>query len=236
MPAAKGRVSMPAPKTAWSSAKNLMMRALLLALAVLTLSTAARAEIAPVAAETREGMALVERLRRGGLVLYFRHADTSGMPCDRTFRIGDRAGQRNISEAGRRQSREIGAALRRLSIPIETPVRAGPVYRARDTAEVAFGAQAVTIDDDLTADDYAGARLSAVLDGHRALFNAAVPPGVNRVLVGHRTPAILILGRSVGGRAFPEGGAIVMEPAASGLAILGIVTFAPTVGSGFHAC
>lgn len=212
------------------------MRALFLVLAFLILSTTARGEIAPVAAETREGMALVERLRRGGLVLYFRHADTSGMPCDRSFRIGDRAGQRNISEAGRRQSREIGAALQRLGIPVETPVRAGPVYRARDTAELAFGADAVTIDDALTADDYAGARLRAVLDGHRALFNAAVPAGVNRVLVGHRTPAILVLGRSVGGRALPEGGAVVVEPAASDPAVLGIVTFAPTVGSGFHAC
>ncbi len=212
------------------------MRALVLLLTLFMLSTAARGEIAPVAAETREGMALVERLRRGGLVLYFRHADTSDMPCDRTFRIGDRAGQRNISEAGRRQSREIGAALLRLGVPVEAPVRAGPVFRARDTAELAFGADAVTIDDALTADDYAGARLRAVLDGHRALFNAAVPAGVNRVLVGHRTPAILVLGRSVGGRAFPEGGAIVIEPAASGPVILGIVTFAPTVGSGFHAC
>ncbi|WP_054143973.1 histidine phosphatase family protein [Bosea sp. AAP35] len=222
--------------------------AILPALAVFLLAASFRAEAKPVAeaksvakampvaADSPEGAPLVERLRRGGLVLYFRHADTSGMPCDRSFRIGDRAGQRNISEAGRRQSREIGAALLRLGIPVEKPVRAGPVYRARDTAELAFGEEAVAIDEALTADDYAGARLAAVLDGHRALFSAPVRAGVNRVLVGHRTPAIMVLGRIVGGPAFPEGSAIVIEPAMSGPAIRGILTFADTIGTGFHAC
>ena len=189
-----------------------------------------------VAPGSPAGDALVERLRRGGLVMFFRHADTQGQPCDRSFRIGDRAGQRNISLAGRAQSRQIGAAIKALRIPVETPVLAGPVFRARDTAELAFGAGRVRVVDGLLADDYAGARLDWVLSEHRRLFSEPVAAGSNRVLVGHRTPAIMVLGPSLGGDAFPEGTALVIEPGASGPRVLGILAPAPLVGSGFHSC
>lgn len=83
---------------------------------------------------------LVARLREGGLVLFFRHADTIGVACDRSFRIGDRAGQRNISRAGLEQARRIAARLDKLDIPLEFPILAGPVYRACDTADSGLGA------------------------------------------------------------------------------------------------
>ena len=181
------------------------------------------------------GAALVERLRKGGLVLFFRHADTRGMPCDRSFRVGDREGQRNISAEGREQSKRIGAAFHELRIPFMRPVLAGPVFRARDTAELAFGVANVQVTDGLLADDYAGARLSWVLDEHRRLFSDPVAAGTNRVLVGHRTPAILVLGTSVGGKAFPEGAALVIEPGGI-LRVLGILMLAPLPGGGFHGC
>ena len=82
--------------------------------------------------------------------------------------------------------------------------------------------------DSLLADDYAGARLDWVLAEHRRLFGEPVPPGTNRVLVGHRTPAIMVVGEAVGGRAFPEGGALVIAPMARpGFALLGILQLAP---------
>lgn len=212
-----------------------------LALAALSFSafSATPAEPSPphVAATVQEaaGVALVQRLRKGGLVLFFRHADTRGMPCDRSFRVGDRDGQRNISQEGREQSKRIGSALRELRIPVGLPVLAGPVYRARDTAELAFGATNVRVADSLLADDYAGARLDWVLAEHRRLFSEAVAAGTNRVLVGHRTPAILVLGESVGGKAFPEGAALVIDPAGSPR-VLGILMLAPVAGGGFHGC
>ncbi|BBK45006.1 hypothetical protein STVA_50260 [Allostella vacuolata] len=187
-------------------------------------------------ADEPAGAALIERLRQGGLVLFFRHADTRGMPCDRTFRLGDRDGQRNLSEAGREQARRIGQAMRQMRIPFARPVLAGPVFRARDTAEIAFGVDRVAVTDALLADDYAGGRLEEVLDGHRRLFAEAPPPGTNRVLVGHRTPAIMVLGPAVGGDALPEGAAIVLEPAGDRPGILGILAAAPVAGGGFHGC
>ena len=187
-------------------------------------------------AEEEAGVALVARLRAGGLVLFFRHADTIGEPCDRSFRLGDRAGQRNISPAGRVQAARIGERIAALGIPVATPVLAGPVYRARDTAEIAFGAEHVAVTDGLLADDYAGGRLDRVLAEHRRLMAAPVPAGTNRVLVGHRTPAIMVLGDAVAGRALPEGAALVLEPREGGPALLGILSLAPIAGGGFHGC
>jgi phosphohistidine phosphatase SixA len=189
-----------------------------------------------VTVQEPHGAALVERLRKSGLVMFFRHADTRGMPCDRSFRVGDRDGQRNISTAGREQSKRIGQAVRAIGIPVAFPVLAGPVYRARDTAELAFGAANVEVTDSLLADDYSGARLSWVLAEHRRLFSAPVAGGTNRVLVGHRTPAIMVLGQAVGGKAFPEGAALVLEPGLNGARLLGILMLAPIPGAGFHNC
>ncbi len=201
---------------------------------------AAEPRLTPVTPETPAGQALVARLRAGGLVLFVRHADTRGEPCDRSYALGDRAGQRNLSAEGRAQAARIGQRLAALGIPVAGPVLAGPVFRARDTAEIAFGAERVSVTEDLLADDYARApgQLGQVLEGHRRLFAEAPPPGLNRVLVGHRTPAIMVAGDRMGGRAFPEGAALVIAPhgAGRGFDLLGILMLAPIPGGGFHRC
>ena len=212
-----------------------MLRRILLMLPLAS-PVSAQARLEAVTPEGEAGRALVAHLRRGGLVLFFRHADTRGEPCDRSFRVGDRPGQRNISGAGRAQARRIGERLRELGVPVALPVLAGPVYRARDTAEEAFGAGDVAVTDGLLADDFAGGRLGWVLDQHRQLLSAPVPAGANRVLVGHRTPAIMVAGEAVGGRAFPESAALVVAPGGDGFRVLGILALAPLVGDGFHGC
>jgi phosphohistidine phosphatase SixA len=189
------------------------------------------APLEPVTADTPAGNALVERLRRGGLVMYFRHADTTGMACDRTYRIGDRDGQRNISPDGREQARRLGVAMRELAIPIHEPVLTGPVYRARDTAELAFGAENVEVTESLLADDYAGSRVRWVIAEHRRLFGEPVAEGGNRVLVGHRTPGLLALDRQVAAQNFPEGAALIIDPRAEGPTAIGVLTLAPIPGA-----
>lgn len=220
--------------------RGLLRGAFALACLVLACAGAASpsglAQMRPVGVDDPHGRVLIERLRAGGLVLFFRHADTRGMACDRSFRVGDRDGQRNLSPAGRDQSVRIGAELARLRIPFGTPVSAGPVYRARDTAELAFGVARVQVTDSLLADDYAGGRLGWVLDEHRRLFAEPVAHGTNRVMVGHRTPAIMVLGQRVGGDAFPEGAALVLAPRADRSELLGILHLAPIPGGGFHEC
>ncbi len=205
------------------------------ALAAMALAAPARAAapLRPHRPEEPEGAALVARLRRGGLTLFFRHADTAGEPCERGFRLEDRALQRHLSADGRAQAAAIGARLAALGVPVAVPVLTSAVFRARDTAEIAFGADRVRVSDALLAHDYAGPeQLPAVLEALRGLLATPVPPGANRVLVGHHRPALLVLGGVVGGRAFPEGAALVLD----GLMVLGVLDPAPAPSGGFVIC
>jgi phosphohistidine phosphatase SixA len=188
-------------------------------------------QIVPLGPDSPGGAALVERLHEGGLVMYFRHADTTGTTCDRTYRIGDRAGQRNISEDGREQSRRIGASMQDLGVPIHYPVLTGPVFRARDTAELAFGVDRVEVTDSLLADDYAGSRLSWVLSEHRRLFSEPVASGGNPILVGHRTPGLIGIDRQVTRDNFPEGTALVIDPNDGEPLVIGVLELAPIPGA-----
>ncbi|MFL2546756.1 MAG: hypothetical protein ACJ0SL_05270 [Candidatus Rariloculaceae bacterium] len=213
----------------------LSIRSFLLAATLCSVITA-YAQFDPVTVDDPDGAALVESMRAGGLVLAVRHADTGGMACDRTYRIGEREGQRNISPVGEDQSRRMGEAIRELDIPLELPVLTGPVFRARDTAELAFGVDNVEVTDSLLADDYAGGRVGWVISEHRRLLNESPPEGHNRVLIGHRTPILSALDGRVSRLVFPEGAAIILRPAAERPEILGILNFAPVPNPGIDRC
>ncbi len=187
--------------------------------------------------ESEEGAALLGRLREGGLVMFIRHADTAGQQCDTYNYSAGREGQRNISPAGREQAVELGERIEALEIPVEEPILTGPVYRARDTAELAFGVDRVSVTDSLLADDYARGRLDWVLAEHRRLFSEPVAKGENRVLVGHRTPAQMIFGSIVSGTGLPEAGVLVLEPRGSeGSELLGVLEIVPAIDGGNPPC
>jgi broad specificity phosphatase PhoE len=125
---------------------------------------------------------IVRELREGGLVLVFRHAATdTRIEVEESLRSC--AEQRNLSSRGRQEAREIGAAIRRLRIPIGD-VRASPMCRTRETAELAFGR--VELDLDLVTGGVTGTerdderRFRAL----RAMVRRP-PDGANTVLVTH---------------------------------------------------
>ncbi|XQU08390.1 histidine phosphatase family protein [Halomonas sp. LY9] len=187
--------------------------------------------------ESEEGAALLERLRDGGLVMYIRHADTTGQQCDTYHYSAGREGQRNISSVGREQAAELGKRIEALGIPMAEPILSGPVYRARDTAELAFGVDRVSVTDSLLADDYARGRLDWVLSEHRRLFSEPMAKGENRVLVGHRTPAQMIFGSVLSGTSLPEAGVLVLEPRGSeGSQLLGVLEIVPAINGGNPSC
>ena len=83
--------------------------------------------------------AAADALRRGGYVLYFRHAATDMSKNDAGMTsFDDCPTQRNLVDRGRDDARAIGAAIRALGIPIGK-VRASPFCRTVETAELAFG-------------------------------------------------------------------------------------------------
>lgn len=82
---------------------------------------------------------LLDALRNGGAVLMLRHAQTeAGVGDPPGFQLGQCGTQRNLSEAGRAQSRRIGQALAAQGL-VPRAVRSSGWCRCIDTAELAFG-------------------------------------------------------------------------------------------------
>jgi len=89
--------------------------------------------------ETLSGTALVSALRQGGLILYFRHTSTDfGQNDDQMTGYEDCARQRNLTDQGREEARQIGAEIKRLQLPIGE-VLASPFCRTMETARLIFG-------------------------------------------------------------------------------------------------
>jgi virginiamycin B lyase len=141
---------------------------------------AARSDSAPIARA-----ALVPTLRRGGYVLYFRHAATDfSMTDQRGARLSDCARQRNLDTRGREEARTIGRALRTLRVPIGR-VSASRFCRTLETARLAF--KRATPTTDLTALPQAATERERTrrIRALRRLLARAPRPGENDVLVAH---------------------------------------------------
>ncbi|MBU8537791.1 histidine phosphatase family protein [Roseomonas tokyonensis] len=183
---------------------------------------------APAVAATAQGeaaAALLSALRAGGVVVVLRHGITDRSQAD-TGRLEDRAGQRNLSEAGRAQSRRLGQSFAARGIRLGE-VRTSPVFRARDTAELAFGARAV-VEARLTADDYTPdpALLAANIAWLRDRVRRPSAPDAVDVLVGHIVPLGMVLGRGLSQAEYPEGALAIFAPQAGLLGMLAAETLA----------
>jgi phosphohistidine phosphatase SixA len=105
----------------------------------LSLAAALPAAAAETPSESLTGAALLQTLRGGGLILYFRHTSTDfGQNDDAMSGYEDCARQRNLTDRGRDEARRIGGAIKRLDIPIGD-VLASPFCRTRETAQLIFG-------------------------------------------------------------------------------------------------
>jgi phosphohistidine phosphatase SixA len=127
---------------------------------------------------------LVQRLRHGGLVIYIRHTVTSSKQDDPEPDLADPRTQRNLSEAGREQAREIGRTVRRLNIPIGQ-VLVSPYNRTRETAELAFGKGRARATRDLISEGYPGTDDDELARALRRLMRQRPSPGSNTALVSH---------------------------------------------------
>ncbi len=188
---------------------------------MLVLAAACGAVVAAAAdsPESLAGSALRAALQHGGYVLYFRHGATDfGQNDDRMTGYEDCAQQRNLTDRGRADARAIGAAIKRLHIPVTT-VLASPFCRTRETAELVFG--------HATADARARGGPARTDDAQRyaalkALLSTPVPAGSNIAIVSHGNPFHALAGPPY----LAEGEMAVVEPLGStqGFRIVGKVT------------
>jgi Histidine phosphatase superfamily (branch 1) len=168
---------------------------------------------------------LVSSLKGGGYVIVFRHGATDDSQKDvYPFKFDDMSVQRQLSEKGRAQARELGAALKKLGVPI------GEVYtsrlnRAAETGKL-IGSKDVSPVDELTDSSAGSASGMANPDGKNAKAGRAVrdlvsaPPkaGLNNLAVTHKTNVADAFGKEFAD--IREGEALVYKTGASGPAVL----------------
>jgi len=179
---------------------------LLVGILALTFAAPAAALAQKSAHPALGGADLLAALHAGGLVLYFRHADTDWKQNDtRGMRLEDCAAQRNLSDRGRENARAVGAAIRALAIPIGS-VLASPLCRTVETAMLAFGVaeKSMAVREGGPLPPGSPGRYEAL----RALLSTPVAPGANTVIVGHAYPYYSL----VGGQYLEEGEADVARP------------------------
>jgi len=163
------------PRRAWAC----------LCILVVLASVAAAGEPAALSWST-----LLDALRSGGYVLYFRHASTDfGQNDDLMTGYEDCSLQRNLTDQGRNEARAIGSAISALHIPIGD-VLASPFCRTMESARLIFGRATATpaVRGGPANDD--GGRYAEL----RRLLSTPVAPGTNRVIVSHGNPYQAVVG------------------------------------------
>jgi histidine phosphatase superfamily protein (branch 1) len=148
---------------------------------------------------------LVAALKQGGHVIVFRHGATDESQKDiYPFNFDDMKAQRQLSDKGRDMARQIGAAIKKLGIPI------GEIYTSRLNRAIETGkllsAKEVKPVDALT-DSGAGSASAMANPGGgnakagldmRELVNAAPKAGTNTFLVTHKTNIADAFGKEAG--------------------------------------
>ncbi|MEM9543331.1 MAG: histidine phosphatase family protein [Cyanobacteria bacterium P01_E01_bin.42] len=157
------------------------------------------------------GTALVNALRGGGHVIFFRHVQTEKDYADQAdvnLNVNDCSTQRSLSEAGWQDARTIGAAFERLNIPV------GKVYssqycRAWQTADLAFGQyEKVPGLNFAPAEEYTDVQIAQMRAGIEPLLMAVPTPGTNTVVIGHDD----VFESATGIYPEPQGIAFIIKP------------------------
>jgi phosphohistidine phosphatase SixA len=157
--------------------------------------------------------AAIDALRRGGYVLYFRHAATDMSKNDAGMTsYDDCPTQRNLVDRGRDDARTIGAAVHALGIPIDK-VRASPFCRTVETAELAFGRAEKSAE---VRGGPARADEAARYAPLRRLLSQPPARGTNDVIVSHGNPFYAVAGPPY----LAEGEAAVVQPAGDGFRVI----------------
>jgi phosphohistidine phosphatase SixA len=201
-----------------STHRQFSLPALLIACAALTAhaqpTIADATSSAPVAGAALQGPALLNALRSGGYVVYFRHTATDFSRGDSAMKsYDDCANQRLLSPQGQSDATAIGQRIRALQLPVGEAL-ASPYCRTMDHARRML--TTVTPRNEIReaqGNNYAGLK---------QLLATPVKAGTNRWIVGHGTPFRAVAGAPH----LAEGEAAVIRPDTTGWTVVARVAVA----------
>jgi phosphohistidine phosphatase SixA len=158
---------------------------------------------------------LIDQLRQGGYVIYFRHGPTESSQRDAdSYDVADCQTQRNLTDQGRNQAAMIGVHLRTLQIPVGEVI-SSPFCRAHEYAYLLFGyvskLDATLIGPDVPLPpDVQRANIEAF---QQQLQTAVPTSGQNLVFVAHSP----IMRAAMGVELTVEGSAAILAPVAGAM-------------------
>jgi phosphohistidine phosphatase SixA len=151
--------------------------------------------------------ALVAELRKGGYVILMRHANSPReLPDAATANPDNPTHERQLDAAGRRDASAMGAALKRLHVPIGE-VLSSPTYRALETARLVDAGKARPVE------QLGNEGMSASDEARTTWLRKEVArktTGGNRLLITHGPNVSAAFPKDAGGMA--EGEALVFDP------------------------
>jgi phosphohistidine phosphatase SixA len=158
---------------------------------------------------------VVPALQKGGFVLFLRHPQTDADQADTDpLNLDNVKAQRHLTDAGRGQAKALGAALKRLKVPVGKVV-AGKFHRTLETARLLdLGEVEPALDvteGGLVVSPKENRRRAAAL---RGLLGTAPPEGKNTVIVSHRPNLQDAAGKEFGD--LGEGEVVVFRPLGEG--------------------
>lgn len=164
---------------------------------------------------------LVEVMKKGGNVIFIRHATTEKDYADQVdAKMGDCSTQRTLSEEGWKEAKDIGAAFKEHEIPVGDVV-SSQYCRAWQTADLAFGEYDQNADLNFEpAEEYTEEQTAAMKKRMTPHLSKAPEAGKNTILVGHDDP----FDAATGIYPEPMGVVFVIKPKGESFDVLGSIT------------
>lgn len=159
------------------------------------------------------GVELLNSLRKGGYIIYLRHAQTEKDYADQISAVmGDCSSQRMLSEVGWEQSKLIGKAFRQYLIPVGEVI-SSQYCRAWQTADLAFGKYVKNPALNFPkAEDYTEEQVAQMKAQLMPLLTAIPKQGTNTIIVGHDD----LFEAATGIYPAPQGMAYILKPDGKG--------------------
>jgi phosphohistidine phosphatase SixA len=161
------------------------------------------------------GAELLNALKKGGHVIYFRHTQTTKDYADQAdpkMKLSDCETQRKLSDVGIKQAKDIGAAFTDKGIPVGDVI-ASEFCRAWQTADLAFGKHQKNPNLNFPpSEEYTDAQVKEMKTKVMPLLTSAPKSGQNTVIVGHDD----IFEAATGIYPEPQGMAYVLTPDSKG--------------------
>ena len=157
------------------------------------------------------GPVLLNALRKGGHVIYIRHAQTDKDYADQAdpkLDLTNCGTQRTLSNKGWEQAKSIGAGFRKANIPVGK-VFASDYCRAWQTADLAFGTfKRTSALNFVKSEEYNVAQRLEMKTAIMPLLTAMPAMGTNTIIVGHDD----VFDAATGYYPKPQGMAYILKP------------------------